>query len=62
MGKVHMHLKGSECAQLFFLPRSALLTFYQSINNLYLSFIYKAYGVEQSKKKKYKTTIIIIVQ
>ena len=64
MGKVHELLKGSECAQMFFLPRTALLIFYRSINQLYVSTVVikaeKLMGPSQKKKKKFKTTIIII--
>lgn len=71
MGKVCAHLKASECVRMIFLPHAPLLVFYQSINQsfnkVYLSTVVvkaeKLMGPCQKKKeKKYKTTIIIIVQ
>ena len=63
-GKVREHLDGSECAQMFFLPWAALLIFYQSINQLYISTVVikaeKLMGLSRKKKKKFKTTIILL--
>ena len=62
--KVREHLKGSECAWMFFLPWAALLIFYQSINQLYISTVVikaeKLMGLSRKKKKKFKTTIILL--
>ena len=61
MGKVHMHVTGSGCMQIFFLPRAALLIFYkmyQSINQStrYLSMVVikaeKLMGPSQKKKEE----------
>ena len=58
-GKVHTHLIGSGCRQMFFIPRASLLIFYkmyQSINQSTL-FIHgsnkswKAYGAEPKKRE-----------
>ena len=67
-GKVREHLEGSECAQMFFLPWAALLIFYQSINQLYISTVVikaeKLMGPSRKKKKEIQNyyNIIIIVQ
>ena len=67
-GKVRELLKGSECAQMFFLPWAALLIFYQSINQLYISTVVikaeKLMGPSRKKKEEIQNyyNIIIIVQ
>ena len=67
-GKVREHLEGSECAQMFFLPWAALLIFYQSINQLYISTVVikaeKLMGLSRKKKEEIQNyyNIIIIVQ
>ena len=68
-GKVRELLKGSECAQMFFLPWAALLIFYQSINQLYVSTVVikaeKLMGLSQKKEEiqndynYYHCTVII---
>ena len=50
--KVREHLKGSECAWMFFLPWAALLIFYQSTLYIHSSNkSWKAYGAEPKKKR-----------
>ena len=65
--KVREHLKGSECAWMFFLPWAALLIFYQSINQLYISTVVikaeKLMGPSRKKKEVIQNYYnIIIVQ
>ena len=50
------HPKGSECTQMFFLPLAALLIFYQSINNFYLSTV-----VEPKKRRNTKLILLIFL-